>query len=44
MSRITDAQIKDISDKMGHSSEMFRAYRWVLDGKKGELEMSGEED
>lgn len=44
MSRITDAQIKDISDKMGHSAEMFRAYRWVLDGKKGELVMGCEEE
>lgn len=25
----TDLQIADISKKMGHSSEMFRAYRWV---------------
>jgi len=26
---ITDAQIKEISDKMGHSAEMFKAYRWI---------------
>jgi hypothetical protein len=44
MSRVTDAQIKDISDKMGHSSEMFKAYRWVLDGKKGELVIDGGEE
>jgi integrase len=29
MGQITDAQIKDISDKMGHSAEMFKAYRWI---------------
>ncbi len=26
---MTDAHIKHISDKMGHSMEMFRAYRWI---------------
>lgn len=26
---LTDAQIKEISDKLGHSTEMFRAYRWI---------------
>ena len=25
----TDGQIKDISDKLGHSPEMFRAYKWI---------------
>jgi hypothetical protein len=36
---MTDAQIKEISDKMGHSTEMFRAYRWIrgeeVDGADG---------
>jgi integrase len=36
---MTDAQIKDISDKMGHSTEMFRAYRWI---KGEEVEEKGE--
>lgn len=36
---MTDAQIKDISNKMGHSTEMFRAYRWI----RGEEVESGEE-
>ena len=31
-----------ISDKMGHSTEMFRAYKWVKSGAKGELDL-GEE-
>lgn len=36
MGQITDAQIKEISDKMGHSAEMFKAYRWVQgDGADG---------
>jgi len=26
---VTDGQIKDISDKLGHSPEMFRAYKWI---------------
>ena len=38
----TDAEIKEMSEKMGHSSEMFRAYRWVANGRKGELEVGGE--
>jgi hypothetical protein len=28
----TDAEIKEISDKMGHSPEMFRAYKWIKNG------------
>jgi integrase len=44
MSKITDAQIKEISGKMGHSSEMFHAYRWVENGRKGELVMEVEEE
>jgi hypothetical protein len=43
MSKVSDAKIKEISDKMGHSSEMFKAYRWILDGKQGELVMGVEE-
>jgi integrase len=39
MNTTTDLQIKEISDKMGHSSEMFRAYRWIANGKQGELEV-----
>ena len=26
---ITDGQIKEMSDKLGHSPEMFRAYKWI---------------
>jgi len=44
---MTDAQIKEISDKMGHSTEMFRAYRWIrgeeVDGADGAGEGSDEE-
>lgn len=36
---LTDAQIKEISNKMGHSTEMFRAYRWI----RGEVVESGGE-
>jgi len=32
----TDAQIKEVSDKMGNSTEMFRAYRWVRGGDDGD--------
>ena len=32
---MTDAQIKDISNKMGHSTEMFRAYRWIRGEESG---------
>lgn len=32
---VTDAQIKDISDKLGHSTEMFRAYRWIRGEESG---------
>jgi hypothetical protein len=28
----TDAEIKLISDKMGHSPDMFRAYKWIRNG------------
>lgn len=44
---MTDAQIKEISDKMGHSTEMFRAYRWIrgedVSGADGAGEGSDEE-
>lgn len=42
MNTVTDAEIKEVSEKMGHSSEMFRAYRWVANGRRGELEVGGE--
>jgi hypothetical protein len=33
---MTDAKIKEISDKMGNSTEIFRAYRWIRgDGSGG---------
>jgi len=35
----TDAQIKDISDRMGHSPEMFRGYKWIKNGAKGAFEV-----
>jgi len=35
----TDLEISEISKKMGHSSEMFRAYRWV----RGEVDDSDSE-
>ena len=43
MSKITDAQIKEMSDKMGNSPEMFKAYRWVKDGNTGEIPLALEE-
>ena len=43
MNTVTDGELKAVSDKMGHSSEMFRAYRWVQNGRRGELEVGGEE-
>lgn len=39
----TDAEIKEISDKMGHSPEMFRGYKWIKSGAKDVLVL-GEED
>lgn len=39
----TDAEIKEISDKMGHSPEMFRGYKWIKGGAKGAFEVGGEE-
>jgi len=47
MITMTDAQLKLISDKMGHSPEVFRAYKWIHQGATGELnleEKSEEED
>ena len=47
MATITDAEVKSVSDKMGHSPEMFRAYKWIHQGATGELnleEKSEEED
>ena len=43
MNVTTDEEVKAISDKMGHSTEMFRAYKWVKNGAKGELDLGGEE-
>jgi hypothetical protein len=40
-STITDATIKHISDKLGHSTEMFRAYKWIKSGQKGDLVLDG---
>ena len=40
---LTDAQIKDISDKLGHSTEMFRAYRWIRGEESGGEAGSDEE-
>ena len=40
---VTDAQIKEASEKMGHSPEMFRAYRWVKDGNTGEIPLTEED-
>ena len=34
----TDLEISEISKKMGHSSEMFRAYRWVTGDKNDATE------
>lgn len=44
-SNTTDAEIKAVSDRMGHSPEMFRAYKWIKNG--GDIEGAvkvGEED
>lgn len=34
---VTDGQIKEISDKLGHSPEMFRAYKWIKTGVQDEV-------
>jgi hypothetical protein len=39
----TDAEIKEISDKMGHSPEMFRGYKWIKSGAKGVFEVGGDD-
>jgi hypothetical protein len=39
----TDAEIKVISDKMGHSPEMFRGYKWIKAGAKGVFQVGDEE-
>lgn len=36
----TDAEIKEVSDKMGHSPDMFRAYKWIKSGAKNELQLN----
>ena len=43
MAQITDGELKEISDKMGHSSEMFRAYKWVKNGRQGNLVIDTED-
>jgi integrase len=43
MNTVTDLEIKQVSEKMGHSSEMFRAYRWVANGRHGELQINHQE-
>jgi hypothetical protein len=42
-SQTTDAEIKEVSDRMGHSPDMFRAYKWIKSGAKGEFEVGGED-
>jgi len=44
MNTTSDEEVKSISDKMGHSTEMFRAYKWVKSGAKGELDLGAEEE
>lgn len=44
MNTTTDSQIKEVSQKMGHSSEMFRAYRWVQHGRQGQLVLDAQEN
>lgn len=39
----TDADVKEISDKLGHSPDMFRGYKWIKNGAKGEF-LVGEEE
>ena len=39
----TDAEIKVVSDKMGHSPGMFRAYKWIKAGAKGTFLVGDEE-
>jgi hypothetical protein len=41
---ITDAQIKEVSDKMGHSPQMFLGYKWIKSGKKGDFTVEGGEE
>jgi hypothetical protein len=38
----TDEVVKEISDKMGHSPEMFRGYRWIKSGAQGEFDVTEE--
>lgn len=44
MNTTTDEDVKAISDRMGHSLEMFRGYKWVKSGMKGALELGGDDD
>ena len=44
MATVTDGEIKSISEKMGHSPEMFRAYKWIHQGATGELTLEEKEE
>jgi hypothetical protein len=44
ISTTTDAQIKEISDKMGHSTELFRSYKWIKDGNKEPFILDDDQD
>ena len=39
----TDAEIKEVSDRMGHSPEMFRGYKWIREGERGKFAAGGGE-
>lgn len=42
---LTDADIKENSDKMGHSPSMFSSYKWIKNGgSKDELKIDDEKD
>jgi hypothetical protein len=42
-SETTDGEIKLISDKMGHSPGMFRAYKWIKNGANGTFDAGDDE-
>lgn len=44
MATVTDGEIKSISEKMGHSPEMFRAYKWIHQGATGELNLEDDNE
>jgi hypothetical protein len=41
---VTDSQIAEASQKMGHSPEMFRAYRWIKEGNTDDILLTEEDD